>query len=78
MVRMKLHTLRFRSSIQVNSILQNWSLPRGLLIDDDDCGQVAASVRSCRLVLSRFLVYGCLFCVAFCFLTLVWCVILEN
>ncbi|KAI3797687.1 hypothetical protein L1987_32950 [Smallanthus sonchifolius] len=37
-VRMKLHTMRFKRTSQVERILQDWSLPRGLLIEDDDCG----------------------------------------
>ncbi|MFS7991253.1 hypothetical protein Hanom_Chr12g01068601 [Helianthus anomalus] len=37
-VRLKLHTCRFKNSVQVHSILHDWKLPRGLLIEDDDCG----------------------------------------
>ncbi|XP_022019057.1 uncharacterized protein LOC110919088 [Helianthus annuus] len=37
-VRMKLHTMRFRHSVQTERVLQEWSLPRGLLVADDDCG----------------------------------------
>ncbi|KAJ0879197.1 putative reverse transcriptase zinc-binding domain-containing protein [Helianthus annuus] len=37
-VRMKLHTMRFRYSVHMERVLQEWSLPRGLLVADDDCG----------------------------------------
>ncbi|XP_021996318.1 uncharacterized protein LOC110893520 [Helianthus annuus] len=37
-VRMKLHTMRFKRTGQVERILQEWSLPRGLLFEEDDCG----------------------------------------
>ncbi|KAJ0725657.1 putative RNA-directed DNA polymerase [Helianthus annuus] len=37
-VRMKLQTMRFKRTNQVDSILQEWSLPRGLVVEDDDCG----------------------------------------
>ncbi|XP_022014459.2 uncharacterized protein LOC110913951 [Helianthus annuus] len=37
-VRMKLHTMRFKRTSQVERILQEWSLPRGLVVEDDDCG----------------------------------------
>ncbi|KAJ0909470.1 putative RNA-directed DNA polymerase [Helianthus annuus] len=37
-VRMKLHTMRFKRTGQVERILQDWSLPRGLLFEEDDCG----------------------------------------
>ncbi|MFS8015944.1 putative reverse transcriptase zinc-binding domain-containing protein [Helianthus anomalus] len=37
-VRMKLHTMRFRNSIHTTRVMQEWSLPRGLLVADDDSG----------------------------------------
>ncbi|XP_021975473.1 uncharacterized protein LOC110870597 [Helianthus annuus] len=37
-VRMKLHTMRFKSSFHMTRVLQDWSLPIGLLVADDDCG----------------------------------------
>ncbi|XP_022040049.1 uncharacterized protein LOC110942583 [Helianthus annuus] len=37
-VRMKLHTMRFKRTSQVERMLQDWSFPRGLVIEDDDCG----------------------------------------
>ncbi|XP_021995890.1 uncharacterized protein LOC110893078 [Helianthus annuus] len=37
-VRMKLHTMRFKNSIHTTRVMQEWSLPRGLLVADDDCG----------------------------------------
>ncbi|KAI3732761.1 hypothetical protein L1987_63969 [Smallanthus sonchifolius] len=37
-VRMKLHTMRFKRSIQTARVLQEWMLPRGLLVADDECG----------------------------------------
>ncbi|XP_022019068.1 uncharacterized protein LOC110919098 [Helianthus annuus] len=37
-VRMKLHTMRFQNSVHTARVLQDWSLPRGLLVADDDCG----------------------------------------
>ncbi|XP_021985804.1 uncharacterized protein LOC110881999 [Helianthus annuus] len=37
-VWMKLHTMRFKRTSQVERILQDWSLPRGLIVEDDDCG----------------------------------------
>ncbi|XP_022037864.1 uncharacterized protein LOC110940588 [Helianthus annuus] len=37
-VRMKLHTMRFKRTSQVERILQDWSLPRGLIVEDDDNG----------------------------------------
>ncbi|XP_022041815.1 uncharacterized protein LOC110944460 [Helianthus annuus] len=37
-VKMKLHTMRFKSSTQTERALQQWMLPRGLLIPDDDNG----------------------------------------
>ncbi|XP_021996306.1 uncharacterized protein LOC110893508 [Helianthus annuus] len=37
-VRMKLQSMRFKRTNQIHGILQEWSLPRGLLMEDDDCG----------------------------------------
>uniref|UniRef100_A0A251S8W3 Putative reverse transcriptase zinc-binding domain-containing protein n=1 Tax=Helianthus annuus TaxID=4232 RepID=A0A251S8W3_HELAN len=37
-VRLKLHTMRFKRTTQVHGISQEWSLPRGLILMDDDCG----------------------------------------
>ncbi|XP_021996389.1 uncharacterized protein LOC110893597 [Helianthus annuus] len=37
-VRMKLHTMKFRRTNSVNQILSEWSLPRELLLDQDDFG----------------------------------------
>ncbi|KAJ0548751.1 putative RNA-directed DNA polymerase [Helianthus annuus] len=37
-VRMKLQTMRFRASSRTERALQQWRLPRGLLVADDDCG----------------------------------------
>ncbi|XP_021971817.1 uncharacterized protein LOC110866983 [Helianthus annuus] len=37
-VQMKLTTMKFKSTIQVAQVLQDWSLPRGLLVADDDSG----------------------------------------
>ncbi|KAJ0523308.1 hypothetical protein HanIR_Chr10g0492361 [Helianthus annuus] len=37
-VRLKLHTMRFKNSSQMARVLQDWGLPRGLLLADDDCG----------------------------------------
>ncbi|MFS7936769.1 hypothetical protein Hanom_Chr05g00419631 [Helianthus anomalus] len=37
-VRLKLQTMRFKSSVQTERVLRNRSLPRGLLLADDDNG----------------------------------------
>ncbi|XP_022031768.1 uncharacterized protein LOC110932821 [Helianthus annuus] len=37
-VRMKLHTMKFKRTSQANNVLQEWRLPRGLLMDEDDGG----------------------------------------
>ncbi|XP_022032420.1 uncharacterized protein LOC110933509 [Helianthus annuus] len=37
-VGIKLHSMRFKRTTQVNAILLEWSLPHGLLMEDDDCG----------------------------------------
>ncbi|KAJ0575511.1 putative reverse transcriptase zinc-binding domain-containing protein [Helianthus annuus] len=37
-VRMKLHSMKFKKSVEAMRVLHLWSLPRGLLIDDDDYG----------------------------------------
>ncbi|MFS7945928.1 hypothetical protein Hanom_Chr06g00529931 [Helianthus anomalus] len=37
-VRLKLQTTRFRRSVQTERVLRDWSLPRGLLLADDDNG----------------------------------------
>ncbi|KAJ0481420.1 hypothetical protein HanIR_Chr13g0642361 [Helianthus annuus] len=36
-VRLKLQSMRFKRTNQIHGILQEWSLPRGLLMEDDDC-----------------------------------------
>ncbi|MFS7905001.1 putative RNA-directed DNA polymerase [Helianthus anomalus] len=38
-VRMKLHTMRFKMSSRTAQVLQQWMLPRGLMVADDDCGR---------------------------------------
>ncbi|MFS7899881.1 hypothetical protein Hanom_Chr00s084182g01795711 [Helianthus anomalus] len=37
-VRMKLHSMKFRRTTSVNQVLSEWNLPRELLLDQDDCG----------------------------------------
>ncbi|KAM0016476.1 putative reverse transcriptase zinc-binding domain-containing protein [Helianthus debilis subsp. tardiflorus] len=37
-IRMKLHTMRFKPSNQMERELQQWMLPRGVLVADDDSG----------------------------------------
>ncbi|XP_035830107.1 uncharacterized protein LOC110944890 [Helianthus annuus] len=37
-VRLKLHTMRFKTTPSTIQVLQEWALPRGLLVPDDDCG----------------------------------------
>ncbi|XP_021973659.1 uncharacterized protein LOC110868702 [Helianthus annuus] len=37
-VRLKLHTMKFKTTIHTVRVLQEWALSRGLLITDDDCG----------------------------------------
>ncbi|XP_021994181.1 uncharacterized protein LOC110890840 [Helianthus annuus] len=37
-VRMKLHTVWFKTSFRMAQVLQQWMLPRGLMVADDDCG----------------------------------------
>ncbi|XP_022030900.1 uncharacterized protein LOC110931835 [Helianthus annuus] len=37
-VRLKLQTMRFRRSVQTERVLRDWSLPRGLILADDDNG----------------------------------------
>ncbi|KAJ0434391.1 hypothetical protein HanIR_Chr17g0881041 [Helianthus annuus] len=37
-VRMKLHTMKFKRTNQMARVMQDWSLPRGLIMADDDCG----------------------------------------
>ncbi|MFS8006900.1 hypothetical protein Hanom_Chr14g01254601 [Helianthus anomalus] len=37
-VRLKIHTMRFKTTPSTIQVLQEWALPRGLLVPDDDCG----------------------------------------